>query len=463
MRRSGLLRVCLALGLLLLPARAWAHARLTRSDPAAGSSVAASPQFIRLWYSERPEVSLTFVTLTDATDKKFVLGPVHSATANGLELSIQVVDTLPAGKYTLAWRTVAADGHPSQGTFSFTVSGATLGAQQEPQANNAVPLETVAAALATASSTPAQTSDEGNSASVSNSLARAFSFIGLLGLIGAVAFRTIVLPGTRGISADIVTNMQARAALVGMWSSVLVIIAACARIFLESRMIAATIPAGQSMSTSGMLSHTTWGFALLSQAVLAVIALVAFAFGTRRIGGAWLIAGLCAIVLAVTPALAGHAAATAHLTSFVVASDFLHVLGAASWLGTLLYVIVIGLPAVRPLQDGERWQAVASLVNTFSPVALLSAAIVVASGVIASWVHLNHVTDLWTTSYGKVLLLKLVLVAATLLVGAYNFRRVQPHLVTEGGSARLRRSATFELGFAFIVLLVTGFLTGIAP
>jgi putative copper export protein len=168
-------------------------------------------------------------------------------------------------------------------------------------------------------------------------------------------------------------------------------------------------------------------------------------------------------VLAVTPALAGHAAASAHLTSFVVASDFLHVLGAASWLGTLLCVIVIGLPAVRPLQDGERWQAVASLVNTFSPLALLSAAIVVASGVMASWVHLNHVTDLWTTSYGKVLLLKLVLVAATLLVGAYNFRRVQPHLVTEGGSARLRRSATFELGLAFIVLLVTGFLTGIAP
>jgi methionine-rich copper-binding protein CopC len=113
----------------LLPARAWAHARLTRSDPAAGSIVAASPQFIRLWYSERPEVSLTFVTLTDATGKKFVLGPVHATTANGLELSIQVVDTLPAGKYTLAWRTVAADGHPSQGTFSFTVSGATLGAQ----------------------------------------------------------------------------------------------------------------------------------------------------------------------------------------------------------------------------------------------------------------------------------------------------------------------------------------------
>ncbi|MGH7651478.1 MAG: CopD family protein [Gemmatimonadaceae bacterium] len=463
MRRAGIIRVCLALGVLLLPTRAWAHARLVRSDPAAGSIVAASPQLIRLWYSERPEVSLTFVTLTDATGRKFTLGPVQGGTANGLELSIPVVDALPAGKYTVAWRTVAADGHPSQGTFSFAVSGATVGAVPEPQINKAVPPDTLGGAVTSSSAAGGQTSDEGDSASISNSLARAFSFIGLLALIGAVAFRTGVLPRTRGISPEVVSTMRARAASVGVWASILVVIGACARILLESRMIAATLPAGRSMTTSGMLSHTTWGFALALQAVLALVAVVAFAFAARKIQGAWLVAGLCAIVLGATPALAGHAAATAHFTWFVVASDFLHVLGAASWLGSLLCVVVIGLPAVRSLEEGARWQAVASLVDAFSPLALVSAAVVVVSGVIASWVHLDHLSDLWTTSYGKVLLLKLVLVAATLAVGAHNFRRVQPQLGVEGGPDRLRRSATFELSLGFVVVLVTGFLTGIAP
>jgi copper transport protein len=102
-------------------------------------------------------------------------------------------------------------------------------------------------------------------------------------------------------------------------------------------------------------------------------------------------------------------------------------------------------------------------VNSFSPLALASAAIVVVSGLIASWVHLEHLSALWQTTYGQLLLAKLFLVAITFTIGAYNFRRVQPQLVHEVGSARLRRSATIELSVGFLILLVTGFLTGVSP
>ena len=174
-------------------------------------------------------------------------------------------------------------------------------------------------------------------------------------------------------------------------------------------------------------------------------------------------ASISAIVLAVTPALAGHAAASPRFTSLLIASDFLHVLGGASWLGSLLCVMLIGVPISLTLMGAERWQSVAALVNAFSPVALFSAAIVVVSGVIASWVHVQHLTALWQTSYGQVLLVKLALVTLTLMTGAYNFRRVQPLLVREEGTARLRRSAVLELGLGFLILVVTGFLTGVSP
>jgi putative copper export protein len=78
-------------------------------------------------------------------------------------------------------------------------------------------------------------------------------------------------------------------------------------------------------------------------------------------------------------------------------------------------------------------------------------------------VHLEHLSSLWQTPYGQVLLVKLFLVAITLMIGAYNFRRVQPRLVNEAGSARLRRSAVIELSVGFLILLATGFLTGISP
>jgi putative copper export protein len=102
-------------------------------------------------------------------------------------------------------------------------------------------------------------------------------------------------------------------------------------------------------------------------------------------------------------------------------------------------------------------------VNSFSPIALASAAIVLVSGVFASWVHLEHLSALWQTTYGQVLLVKLLLVAITVSIGAYNFRRVQPRLMTEVGTIRLRRSASTELGVGLLILVVTGFLTGISP
>jgi putative copper export protein len=241
-----------------------------------------------------------------------------------------------------------------------------------------------------------------------------------------------------------------------------VIISAFARLFLESRMMSA-MPGMTTMSMPDMAMHTRWGFALRLELGAAFVALVAFVLAARRLQWAWLLAAGSAIVLAVTPALAGHAAASPRFTSLMITADFLHVLGGATWLGNLLAIMLIGVPIALMLDGPGRWEAVASLVNAFSPVALASAATVGASGVVASWVHLEHVAALWQTAYGQVLLLKLVLVAITLIIGAYNFRRVQPQLVRQEGAARLKQSAAIELGFGFLILVVTGFLTGISP
>jgi putative copper export protein len=243
---------------------------------------------------------------------------------------------------------------------------------------------------------------------------------------------------------------------------VVVIISALARLSLESRMMSA-MPGMQTMSMTDMAMHTRWGFALRLELGAAAVALVSFFLAARRMRGAWLLAGISAVVLAVTPALAGHAAASPRFTSLMIVTDFLHVLGGASWLGNLLSIMLIGVPIALTLDGPGRWEAVASLVNAFSPVALASAAIVGTSGVVASWVHLEHVAALWQTAYGQVLLLKLALVAITLIIGAYNFRRVQPQLVGQAGAARLQRSAAIELSVGLLILLVTGFLTGISP
>jgi copper transport protein len=458
---SRSLRLGFAIGLLLCPTPALAHAHLKRSEPAAGSRVTSSPQFIRLWFTERPELSLTFISMKDANGREVSLGPREIDRVDPLMIWVRPVQPLPAGRYTVAWRTAGSDGHPSRGTFSFVVLMGT--ALPVGPAVVGATADTSSADSATASSTGAENREEADAASsVSNSLARALLFVGLLGLIGATTFRNLVLPRAREISVELRARMESRAAMLGLVASVVLIVSALARLFLESEMMS-TMPGMQAMSMSDMALHTQWGFALRLQLGTAFVALVSFALAARRFRGGWLAASILAIVIAATPALAGHAAASPRFPSLMIGTDFLHVLGGASWLGSLLAVMVVGVPLSLTLNGAERWSAVASLVNSFSPIALASAAVVVVSGVIASWVHLDSVPALWQTAYGQVLLVKLFLVAITLTIGAYNFRRVQPQLVAEAGSHRLRRSAAIELSFGFLILVVTGFLTGISP
>ena len=65
---------------------------------------------------------------------------------------------------------------------------------------------------------------------------------------------------------------------------------------------------------------------------------------------------------------------------------------------------------------------------------------------------------LWTTAFGRTLLVKLALLGGVAGVGAYNWRRVRPALGRRGGAARLRTSAMVELGFATLVVMATAVL-----
>ena len=417
---------------------------------------------IRLWFSEQPELALTRITLRDATGKIFSIGKPESDPSDPL-LILVPLSSLPPGRYTVAWQTAASDGHPTHGTFTFAVLGTTppAGASSQPQ-TNARDSAAFQKPNASPSTGDGKARDDGDASSVGNSLARAFSFAGLFVLIGAVSFRTVVLARAGDLDLELKHRMEDRAAILGLAASIVVIGSGLSRMFLELAMMRA-MPGMQAMSLSDMAMHTHWGFAFRLALVVAVVAMIAFALAARPLRGAWAIAGLAALVLALTPALGGHAAASPKFRSLLIAADYLHVIAGATWLGSLFAILVVAVPLAAHAPGDRRWASIAALVNSFSPLALASVAAVVISGVLASWVHLENFSDFWQTTYGRVLGVKLALVALTIGVGAYNFRVVQPRLTSNAGIGRLSRSATIELGTGLLVLLVTGFLTGISP
>ena len=104
-----------------VPARALFHTKLTKSNPAADTTIAASPKTIELWWNEKPEASLTTVTVQGADSAKAELGKVR-VSENLMGVATDVAKPLSPGKYVVKWKTAGKDGHAVRGSFNFSVS-----------------------------------------------------------------------------------------------------------------------------------------------------------------------------------------------------------------------------------------------------------------------------------------------------------------------------------------------------
>ena len=209
-----------------------------------------------------------------------------------------------------------------------------------------------------------------------------------------------------------------------------------------------------------LLGGTAWGRTWLGAAGASVAAVIALGLVRWRARGAWFASTLIVIALAAFPALTGHASGATELRSATVAADTLHVLAAGTWMGGLGFVLY----AERGwrVRSGGR-SLLPSLVPAFSPIAIGSVATLVATGTLASWIHLGGIGALATTTYGRILGLKLLLVLAVMVLGAVNWKRLTPRLGELTGQDALRRAASRELLIAQLVLLVTAILVRTSP
>lgn len=207
-----------------------------------------------------------------------------------------------------------------------------------------------------------------------------------------------------------------------------------------------------------LLLRTTWGHAWIVQLVAVLVALVGFGFARRAArregaGTAWWVAGSGAVALALTPAFSGHAFGSDRLTVLAVAADSLHLLSAGLWLGGLaVLLLVAGCRGELP-----------RLIDAFSPLALASVGVLIATGSFAAWLHIPELDAVPGTPYGRALLVKVAFAASTFLLGAWNWRRVRPGLHEADGPGRLRRTAAVELALGQAVLIATAVVVSSSP
>ncbi|MEV6531628.1 copper resistance CopC/CopD family protein [Streptomyces sp. NPDC048448] len=355
-----------------------AHAALTGADPQDGSVLKTAPRQVTLTFTESIGLLDDSFRVLDPGNRRVHTGDPGHADGRSDTARVTLPKGLGTGTFTVAWRVVSADSHPVSGAFTFSIG--------KPSASVApVPVDpagdTVSATL--------------------YDIARYVAYGGLALLIGTAAFVLVCgFPGP-----------VRRLLLAGWWT---LFLSTFALLLLRGPYERGSGPA-DALDPS-VLNDTLAGrpgLTLLARLVL--LAAVAFypVRADRRERAVLALGALLTVSLAVTWAAAEHASAGIQVP-VAMASSVLHLLSMAVWLGGLTALLTALYRSAEPLP--------AATVNRFSRLALASVAVLVVTGVYQSWRGLGSWDALTSTSYGRLLLVKLIAVLCLLAGAAYSRR-----------------------------------------
>lgn len=441
----------LALGAVLLGAGpASAHASLTGTEPVGGTAAATAPERVVLRFTEAVQIPLGSIRVFASPSGK----QVETASAGRIDGDGRAVGVklpkLDKGTYIVTWRVTSADSHPIHGAFTFTV-----GSAKE--------------AVADAALVEKLLSSGGGDTTVGAVYAviRFVAFAALVLLVGGLAFVALLWPAGAGLA-------RPRRTLWGAWGAALVTTAIGIPV---QAVYAAGLPLSKVASStvrSGMLDDRfgqVWAARLV---LLGLMALVLVALGRRQALPAPLVAagGALGIGLLVTPGLAGHAA-TEDLVPLAMAADVVHLAAVSLWLGGLALLTATVLPR---RVAGE----LAVVVPRFSRIAFAAVIAILVTGTFQGWRQVRSTAALTDTTYGRLLIIKVILFGLLVALAGLSRRLVQaryrvsaarlsfgPGAATSDPEAEtvagLRRTVGAETVIAVVVLAVTALLVNAQP
>ena len=451
---------CAALLLLALPATAHAHTRLKRSDPGPKAILSSAPQNIELWFTEEIELTLSRVVLTDGRGISVPLGDVISGDEQHVSYKVPIYTELTAGNYTVNWSTVSIDGHPAKGRFVFRVLGpnemvdSTFAAEALPTKGDSASRDAPLAGRG------ASSLDDSTLVTVSPLLVitRLISLSTMLLVIGAVAFRYLVIGRAEGMDGPTRARLARRLSTPAALAATVFAFVAFGRLMLEERMVASN-PVFDVSHLRALAMTTSWGAAWLYTVGSAIVAIAALIFARTLPGASWPIAALASVGIAIGSALSGHSAAIRGYAAMAVGFDAAHVLAVSAWIGALFWMAAIGLPFLKGQPD-YRTRTIHQMVTTYSPVALASAAIVVITGGISGKFRIPSIAAIYQSAYGQTLLLKLLVFALVGLLGFINWRRGKVTKNVAQSMTAVEETARVELVVGLFVIAVTAVLVG---
>jgi copper transport protein len=409
LRRFGVVAVAAAAILLGTASAAAAHAALLSTSPSQSAHypAGASPAKVSVTFDDDVTTTPKSVAVYDGKGHAMTVTPVHTGNEKIVEARLP---KLGDGTYAVVWHIVSDDGHPETGAFTFSVGAA-------------------GASTADIRSLVASRSS-GTGIGLAFGIVRGIEFFTCLVLVGGLAFARWRWPSVLG-RRDVRGLLLVVAAL-GVLSTL-------ASIPLEA---AYSLGGGASTLVSGTalrdVVDARFGNAALVRAAL-LLPVSMYVFVRARAGRrAERIAvevplGLLGLMVTATFAYAGHGF-TGRWPTFGLLMDVTHLSAASLWLGGLVLLAWV----LRKRTDAA---AAATALTRFSRLALPAVAVIVISGSLQGWRQVGTWSGLWHTSYGRLLIIKVLVVLAIVVIASAGREvlRERPTGGADGGGSSAGR------------------------
>ncbi len=406
-------RLVIALGLLLIPLLhplvASGHATLLLSDPAGGSMLSRPPALVRLVFSEAVQGSGPAVVVYGPSGRRVERGPPR---AQGNE-TIVAMRADGQGTYLVRWSVVAADTHPTGGSFTFTVGHAGGPFSNAPGSAGGLTLGDLVGVAA-----------------------RWLHLAGYALAFGPVAFEMVALRPRAMLADGPIGRRLWRLVTAGL---ITLLLAEPLALLAQVLSLSATAPLEASLLGSILASGAGRALGQRLGAALGLWALI----GLARAGATQAPAAILALGLglAVISGQTSHALdVTAVAPALSLGVNALHVAAMGLWLGGL-----IALLAVWPLTPPP---SRAALTARFGRLAALTLGALGCSGVALAVLHVGGVAGLVGGAYGRVLLAKTALACAGVALALRGAR------AGDGGPTWWRREVAALAGVLALAALM---------
>jgi copper transport protein len=410
---------------------------------------------------------------------------------------------LGAGEYGVRWEVRAGDAHPLSGSFRFTVlddaNGSTTAATATTpmhEMHDTAAAHSAAGAAATGGPTAAgDDGDDGDGGSLDEFLAgagrsddgsrvgrfgRIITFTGLIVGAGALAALWWVVRGSRDELRAVLSWVRLAGAAIATGG------------VMELAALQATTGTG-----FGDLVDTEPGIAAVGKIIGGVAIWIGFHRGAGELVGSTRSLSAAVVVDEVGAAVdtSGHhdvigaarwvptASAAVGLAGYAVVfasfwfdghtasrgpwavhalADLVHLGAASLWAGGVATMTFVAWARHR---RGER-AGLGAMIIRFSTLAAISLAAVVAAGLVMTFLIIDGIGDLTSTDWGRLLLVKVGVVATAAAMGAYNHFRLRPALEARPDDVatldQLRWSLTIESAVFGVVIVLSAVLVAAA-